>query len=241
MGLFDGIVRIATGNVAHDAADSGNPLKMGGKALTTVATPAAVANGDRVDAWFDAQGRQQVRVRPGVHAGFAYGAGSGTIVSTSDWYVARGATVDSFSWPMSTVLATGNVLTYFDSDNGSFDGTPIWVLIPIAESGYTRANVTLYNSLGVSVDVTPYLVPGNQAFVSVSPVAASFFSIIGDSNDPYTVTDGTRLHIGIGCTSDDVPANYIATDWLAGALLLKVDPASDPPGGEHWSLGAVRS
>ena len=34
MGLFDGIVRIATGNVAHDAADSGNPLKIGGKART---------------------------------------------------------------------------------------------------------------------------------------------------------------------------------------------------------------
>lgn len=43
-----------TGNVAHDAADSGNPVKVGGKAET--GTPAAVADGDRVDAWFDARG-----------------------------------------------------------------------------------------------------------------------------------------------------------------------------------------
>lgn len=48
----------ATGNVAHDAADSGNPLKIGGKAETT--TPTAVADADRVDAFFDAYGRLNV-------------------------------------------------------------------------------------------------------------------------------------------------------------------------------------
>jgi hypothetical protein len=45
----------AAGDVAHDAADSGFPLKVGGKAAT--ATPTAVANGDRVNAYFDANGR----------------------------------------------------------------------------------------------------------------------------------------------------------------------------------------
>lgn len=46
------------GDVAHDAADSGNPIKVGGKAEST--TPSAVADGDRVDGWFDLQGRQAV-------------------------------------------------------------------------------------------------------------------------------------------------------------------------------------
>mgnify|MGYP001558685469 CR=1 FL=1 len=45
-----------TGNVAHDAVDSGNPLKIGGQARTTNPTP--VADGDRVNAMFDPQGRQ---------------------------------------------------------------------------------------------------------------------------------------------------------------------------------------
>lgn len=44
------------GNVAHDAADSGSPLKAGGKAVSTV--PTSVASGDRVDAYFDVTGRQ---------------------------------------------------------------------------------------------------------------------------------------------------------------------------------------
>ena len=45
---------------AHDAADAGNPVKIGGRADTTFQT--AVADGDRVDALFDVYG--QLRVRP---------------------------------------------------------------------------------------------------------------------------------------------------------------------------------
>jgi hypothetical protein len=48
----------AAGDIAHDATDSGNPLKIGGKAATS--EPAAVANGDRVNAYFDVNGRQGV-------------------------------------------------------------------------------------------------------------------------------------------------------------------------------------
>lgn len=44
------------GNIAHDSADSGNPIKVGGRASTTPVT--AVAANDRVDAFFDVQGRQ---------------------------------------------------------------------------------------------------------------------------------------------------------------------------------------
>lgn len=50
----------SVGNVAHDAADSGNPLKLGGKAASSL--PSAVAAGDRVDAYFDLNGRQVVNL-----------------------------------------------------------------------------------------------------------------------------------------------------------------------------------
>jgi len=46
------------GNVASDAADSGNPLKVGGIARTT--NPTAVADADRIDAFFDDLGRQVI-------------------------------------------------------------------------------------------------------------------------------------------------------------------------------------
>jgi hypothetical protein len=49
---------LTVGNVAHDAADSGNPMKVGGKARTT--NPTAVADGDRVDCFRDDVGRSVV-------------------------------------------------------------------------------------------------------------------------------------------------------------------------------------
>lgn len=51
----------AAGDVAHDGTDSGNPVKIGGKArLTTGAAAVSTAN-DRVDATFDGQGRLLAR------------------------------------------------------------------------------------------------------------------------------------------------------------------------------------
>lgn len=46
----------AGGAIAHDGVDSGNPLKIGGKASDAIVT--AVANNDRTDAIFDRVGRQ---------------------------------------------------------------------------------------------------------------------------------------------------------------------------------------
>ncbi len=50
-----GIAADIEGNVAHDAVDSGKPVKIGGKAHTSA--PSVVADGDRVNAYFDEYGR----------------------------------------------------------------------------------------------------------------------------------------------------------------------------------------
>jgi hypothetical protein len=54
----DGTIVEPVADIAHGAADSGNPAKIGGKA--NAAAPAAVDEGDRVDASFDPQGRLRV-------------------------------------------------------------------------------------------------------------------------------------------------------------------------------------
>ncbi len=50
---------LVTGSTAHDAVDTGSPLKVGGYAKATAPT-AVSADGDRVNAWFDLNGRQAV-------------------------------------------------------------------------------------------------------------------------------------------------------------------------------------
>lgn len=54
--------QLIVGNIAHDATDSGNPLKIGGKTTGLTSEPSAVsAAGDRADAYFDTKGYQHVK------------------------------------------------------------------------------------------------------------------------------------------------------------------------------------
>lgn len=81
-GLFVG------GGVAHDAGDSGNPLKVGGKAAN--ALPTAVANADRTDAIFDLFGRQLIaHLDPAMQANRSFNATS-TQTGTDVWDPAGG-------------------------------------------------------------------------------------------------------------------------------------------------------
>jgi hypothetical protein len=66
---------VVGGGVAHDDVDTGNPIKIGGKA--GVAAPANVAAGDRVEAHFDTRGRL------GVHIASFDGTGSLNIGTTT--------------------------------------------------------------------------------------------------------------------------------------------------------------
>lgn len=53
--IISGAAATTAGDVAHDAADSGSPVKIGGKASATA--PAAVTANDRVNASFSLEGR----------------------------------------------------------------------------------------------------------------------------------------------------------------------------------------
>lgn len=79
MSVFESVRKLITGDVAHDAADGGNPIKIGGKASTE--RPAAVANGDRVNAWLTEYGR--VVVSPGAWGEEMYALAARTATPTS--------------------------------------------------------------------------------------------------------------------------------------------------------------
>ena len=71
---------VAAGDVAHDTADSGNPVKVGG---INTATPDITDNGDRGDAWQDLYGaRAVVLVNP--HAGSVMSTANGATRITGD-------------------------------------------------------------------------------------------------------------------------------------------------------------
>jgi len=57
--LLETINAVCAGDIASAATDSGNPVKVGGKAFS--GTPTAVTDGQRVNAWYDLNGRQVVK------------------------------------------------------------------------------------------------------------------------------------------------------------------------------------
>lgn len=70
------------GNVAHDAVDTGNPVKSGGKANTLASPPASVAAGDRVDAYHDPEGRYVTAAEP-INSGLAASRPNSQVVAVT--------------------------------------------------------------------------------------------------------------------------------------------------------------
>lgn len=82
------------GDVEHDGADEGAPLKIGGRAAASA--PSAVSAGDRVNAYFDTEGRQVVKLDKPVPAvaastGDVHAPGANTAAVVT--YAAAGAGV----------------------------------------------------------------------------------------------------------------------------------------------------
>lgn len=114
---FSGETLPVGGDVAHDGADSGNPVKMGGKALT--AEPTAVAANDRVNAMYDIYGHQitrgALREMKGAQTTTITSSTAETTVVTAD------ATykLDVYGIIVTNTSATATEVTFKDSTAGT--------------------------------------------------------------------------------------------------------------------------
>lgn len=109
-------VHTVYGNVAHDIADTGNPVKVGGKAVST--DPSVVATGDRSDFITDLVGKQVV-MPYAIPENFLSGVTS-AITGTSDTAViaAQGAGVRIYVTHIN-VLNTSATATLVNIKNGA--------------------------------------------------------------------------------------------------------------------------
>ena len=105
------------GNVSHDAADAGNPQKIGAKART--ADPTAVSASDRVDVYADTAGRLVVAPYS-LHENLVSGAPaviSGT--SSTEVIAAAGSGVRNYITSLSVMNADASVGTVVAITDGS--------------------------------------------------------------------------------------------------------------------------
>lgn len=164
------------GDVAHDAADSGNPVKAGGKAITT-AFPTAVASADRTNLITDAFGRLLVgQIAPGQQI-WKVGNYTTTQTGTAIWTPTSGKKVVITHLSVSAYATTAaRVILWFGAsgDTTYTSGTdqPVWLgsfapsstskpgtslMLPVPIFSTTADDILrITTDAGISVDVVVY-------------------------------------------------------------------------------------
>lgn len=159
---------ITGGAVAHDGVDSGNPIKIGHKAVSTQSGQTAVASGDRTDSITDLDGSLITRMT--THGDSVSGVATTTGASDTSVVAAQGASTYFYVTGFS-VANTGSTTTLITFKDGS-GGSALWYTIAPAGGGSnlsqggkpifrTSANTALYfacasASTTVYVSVTGY-------------------------------------------------------------------------------------
>lgn len=244
MSVFDTAKKVVVGDVAHDAADSGNPISVGGRASTNA--PTAVAVSDRVRAWFDLNGRLVTNVELGPSAHNAADTGNpvkigGKVSTTTPAAVAHSSRTDAWfdangrlnvvasavrAYSLLELVPATPVPTGSDilSDAGSAiastdltirDDTEHWFWLPMGVSGYRSLVITVGN------DATPWdVVPTYKVFSGFGQVSnkkgAQLAAFTG------IVGAGQRLSIG---TSTVGQGGLLGTDPTPGQYYYYPVPA----------------
>lgn len=158
-----------SGDVAHDAVDAGEPVKIGGKASTS--EPTAVANLDRVDAYFDENGRLHI-------VGKSYDTNSGADLSF-ETAALNGRTVSESLVDTTNVSAATH---YYPSATGATMNT--WKDLSLTGK-FIDADGTLTLTLEVTNDEDTTSGDWNGAYFYDDELDAAVTS--------KTVTNGTEL------------------------------------------------
>jgi len=129
-----------SGDVAHDGIDAGEPVKIGGKALSA---SAAVAANDRVNAYFDLRGYQYTK--PGVPE---QDLAAEATVHVKKYYTNAGAVTDGIIWSpaagkrwyiTSIFIGISAAATVTLEDDLAGGDSAIWKMEMAANSGYVQS------------------------------------------------------------------------------------------------------
>lgn len=147
----------AEGDVAHDTADSGNPVKVGGKAknMDGTAPGTAVAEDDRVDSIADVYGRQFVEVS---HPNF---------------------------WHVSADYASAQTNTTVKAAPGA--GLKLYITDVVISNGATAGNITLLDGSGGTVLLELYpAVNGGMTHSFRNPIALTANTLLAITSTTVT-------------------------------------------------------
>ena len=181
------------GDVAHDVADSGNPVKIGGKA--SFAAPTSVVNGDRVDAWYSREGAAASLIvgDTGTKALVANTSGDGAATTNAGlWTLGTGWVFNGTTWDR----ARGDVTNGLDVDVTRLPSIPAGT-----------------NNIG---DVDVASLPAPHASVTIASATAQYTTtqtstILGPTNAAGVTMYVTSIQIQAGGTTAGNVQVYFGT------------------------------
>lgn len=161
----------AAGTIAHDAADSGNPIKMGGKASSS--QPSAVGNGDRVDARFELTGEQYVMIEP-------TGQTSSKTISTADTTPTsvKASAGKLFGWVVWNTNSSERFLKFYDKASAPTVGTDT-ILITIPLMGDSVQSYTIESGItfgtGIAFGLSTGVADNDTGSVAANELVVNLF------------------------------------------------------------------
>ncbi len=185
---------LVTGAVAHDAPDAGNPVKIGGKAVT--GSPGAVANGDRVDAHFDEYGRQAVILARDGSTEVASVSAPADGSTQSGWTSLKTQAQISLAPPGDTTLDMAKSI----ADSGFGAGR--------LAVGLMAVDASEVKAIAVAIGATR----ATRA-TALTPTSGKKVRIISVEAEAYGLTtnpDAVYIYFGTGAAYTTTPANVIA-------------------------------
>lgn len=248
-----------SGDVAHDAVDAGEPVKIGGYAKAAAPTDVS-ADGDRVNAWFDLAGRQAV-----FDGGLSISIDDGGNVITVD------GTVAVTNAGLTELAAAVNGSAQMDVNIAASGAT-----VPVSHAALTELSAAINGSSQMDVNVAAALPAGTNLIGNVkisdgtdtadvldlassNPLAVAIVDANGDQISSFG--GGTEYTVDAAAPANPVGATFVmerddqlstvseaAGDWTnarataKGALWVALaDSAGDPitsfGGGSQYTEG----
>lgn len=158
---------ITGGAVAHDAADSGNPIKVGAKASATLSDDTMVANGDRTDATSDLDGA--IVIRPQFPLGDLVSERVTNTDGASTAFTNFGAVASTRNYVTAISLFNSSASAgYVDFRDGTAGSVLFSVAIPAGGGAVIGGNLPLFRTsanTALAYDVSAAL---STVYISVS-------------------------------------------------------------------------
>lgn len=171
--------QVVQGDVAHNVADGGNPVKVGGKVLANAsALPAAVADGRRVDLLADEFGRRRILVnRPKILGSYYFHSGRLTILAAAH------AATAGFFWIVNPV------------------GSAVVVYVKHLRAQLSSTAATAFAS-------APRVTAERVTFTG-SPSGATIAYALRDLNDAAAVSSVRTASTGLTLTAGAIVAGWV--------------------------------